>query len=495
MNKKFSIGLRSIFYMLAIAIISGNSTAQTSIRPNIVFFIADDVGWNDFGCYGNKAVSTPNIDKLAKSGVQFQNAFLTASSCSPSRISILNGRYPHNTGAAELHMPILESLPNLAMELKKAGYFTVSSGKWHQGNTMKPSFDLVFSKKDGEGGNGDGGENNWVRSIADRPKEKPFFMWFASHDAHRLWGTNEYTGTNKPEKVVVPPYMVDTEITRKDFAQYHDEITRFDAYIGKVMTHLEENNLLKNTIIVVMADNGRPFPRCKTRLYDDGIKTPLVIRWDGGNVAKNQKSKSIVSAIDIMPTLLEAANLPIPETVQGKSFLKVLKNPVEKFRTYAFAEHNWHDYEAYERMVRTKDFLYIYNARPQYPQSTSGDNHRDSSFQELVKVWRKGELTNLQMDNFKAPRNFEELYDLRNDPQQLIDISKKPSYKTKLLEMRALKNEWQEQTADTEPAKLSPSNHDWLMGYFYDETFVPTKRGEMPGASKKAHLVNHSGRF
>lgn len=487
--------LRIILVLMSATTFTSVFYSQTSERPNIVLFIADDVGWNDFGCYGNHAVSTPNIDKLAKSGVQFQNAFLTASSCSPSRVSILNGRYPHNTGAAELHMPILESLPNLAMELKKSGYFTVSAGKWHQGNTMKSSFDLVYSKKEGEGGNGDGGENNWVRSLAESPKEKPFFMWFAPHDAHRLWGTNEYAGTNKPEKVKVPPYMVDTEITRKDFAQYHDEITRFDAYIGKVVSHLEENNLLKNTIILVMADNGRPFPRCKTRLYDDGIKTPLVIRWDGGNIAKDQTTASIVSAIDIMPTLLEAANVPIPATVQGKSFLKILKNPKEKFRTYAFAEHNWHDYEAYERMVRTKDFLYIYNARPQYPQATSADNHRDSAFQELVKVWRMDKLTNLQKDNFTAPRNFEELYDLRKDPQQLYDVSKKSAYKAKLLEMRALKNEWQEQTADTEPAKLTMGNHDWLMGYFYDETFVPTKRGEMPGASKNAHLVNHPGRF
>ncbi|MEZ4905347.1 MAG: sulfatase [Spirosomataceae bacterium] len=492
MNNKYALGLK---YILLLLLLSIDSTAQSNIRPNIVFFIADDVGWNDLGCYGNRAVATPHIDQLAITGVQFQNAFLTASSCSPSRISILNGRYPHNTGAAELHMPILASLPNLAMELKKAGYFTVSAGKWHQGNTMKPCFDLIYSQKDGDGGNGDGGENNWVRSIAERPKEKPFFMWFAAHDAHRIWGANEYSTTNRPEKVVVPPYMVDSEVTRQDFAQYHDEITRFDAFVGKVMDYLKESALLQNTLIVVMADNGRPFPRCKTRLYDDGIKTPLLIRWDGGKFAKNQKTTAMVSAIDIMPTLLEAANLSIPETVQGKSFLNILKNPSLEFRTFAFAEHNWHDYEAYERMVRTKDFLYIYNARPQYPQSTSGDNHRDSSFQELVKVWRKGELSHLQMDNFKAPRNFEELYDLNNDPQQLYDVSKDPTYKIKLLEMRALKNEWQTQTADTEPTKLTPSNHDWLMGTFYDETFVPTKRGEMPGASKKAHLINHPGRF
>lgn len=465
-----------------------------SQQPNIVFFIADDVGWNDFACYGNEAIKTPNIDHMAAAGVQFQNAFLTASSCSPSRISILNGRYPHNTGAAELHMPMLTELPNLAGILKNEGYYTVSSGKWHQGESMRPSFDLVYSRKDGDDGNGDGGENNWVRSIAERPKNKPFFMWFASHDAHRIWGENEYSGTNKWENVNVPPYMVNNEVTKKDFAQYHDEITRFDAFVGKVKTQLANENLLQNTIIVIMADNGRPFPRCKTRLFDDGIKTPFIMSWEG-QFPKGEKTESMISAIDIMPTLLDLCNIERPITVQGKSFKNVLKNPTEKFRNFTFAEHNWHDYEAYGRMVRTKDYLYIYNARPQFPQSTSGDNHRDSSFQELVKVWRKGELSVLQMDNFKAPRNFEELYDLKNDPSQLYDVSHEPAYANKLTELRAIRKEWQEQTGDTEPAKLTPSNHDWLMGYFYDETFRPSQRGEMPGAVTNAHLNNHPGRF
>lgn len=471
-----------------------SSTFVFSQQPNIVFFIADDVGWNDFACYGNEAVKTPNIDQLAAAGVQFQNAFLTASSCSPSRISILNGRYPHNTGAPELHMPMLAELPNLAGILKNEGYYTVSSGKWHQGENMRPSFDLVYSRKDGEGGNGDGGENNWVRSIAERPKDKPFFMWFAAFDAHRLWGENEYSGTNKWQNVKVPPYMVNTEATKKDFAQYHDEITRFDAFVGKVKTQLAKENLLQNTIIVIMADNGRPFPRCKTRLFDDGIKTPFIMSWDG-QFPKGEKTESMISAIDIMPTLLDLCKIQNPKTVQGRSFQKVLKDPTEEFRNYAFAEHNWHDYEAYGRMVRTKDYLYIYNGRPQFPQSTSADNHRDSSFQELVKVWRKGELSVLQMDNFKAPRNFEELYDLKNDPTTLHDVSQEPYYAEKLAELRAIRKEWQEQTGDTEPAKLTPSNHDWLMGYMYEKGNEALRRGGIPGESRKAHLINEPGRF
>lgn len=462
--------------------------------PNVVIFIADDVGWNDFATYGNQAITTPNIDKIAKQGVQFQNAFLTASSCSPSRISILTGRYPHNTGAPELHMPLVAGLPDLAGELQKAGYHTVSSGKWHQGEPMRSSFDVINSNRTGTLSTGDGGEANWLKCIEEKPQDKPFFMWFAAYDAHRSWGENEYSGTNKPNDVQVPPYMVNSEPTRQDFAQYYDEITRFDAFVGKVHTQLAKENLLENTIILIMADNGRPFPRCKTRLLDDGIKTPLIISWKG-QFMEDVKTLSMVSSIDIMPTLLDLCDVKIPKTVQGKSFIEVLKKPSTSFRNFSFAEHNWHDYEAYGRMVRTKDYLYIYNGRAQYPQSTSADNHRDSSFQELVKTWRKGELTALQMDNFKAPRNFEELYDLQKDPTQLYDISKEPSYQKILLELREELRQWQEDTGDTEPTKLTPSGFDWLTGDIYQFMDLKTIRGEIPGSTKKAHLINNSGKF
>jgi N-sulfoglucosamine sulfohydrolase len=115
--------------------------AQDS-RPSIVVIIADDVSYNDFGCYGNKAAKTPNIDALAANGIKFTNAFLTASSCSPSRCSIMSGRYPHNTGAPELHMPLPMHVPTIAGQLKKTGYYVASSGKWHLGDAAKNDFDL-----------------------------------------------------------------------------------------------------------------------------------------------------------------------------------------------------------------------------------------------------------------------------------------------------------------------------------------------------------------
>ncbi|MFW5761899.1 MAG: sulfatase, partial [Cyclobacteriaceae bacterium] len=292
-------------------------------KPNIVFIIADDISWNDFGCYGNPDVQTPNIDQLAASGQIYTNTYLSASSCSPSRTSIISGRYPHNTQAAELHSPLPASLVTFPAELKKAGYYTAQAGKWHMGDSPKEGFDkIVLDVKL----NGDGGEEYWVNLLKERPKDQPFFMWMAAVDAHRIWGPNQFSGTHKPEDITfIPPFLVDSINTRKDFAQYYDEVYRFDYYIGEVVKELKSQGVYDNTLILVMADNGRPFPRCKTRVYDSGMKTPFVIHWPAGIKSKGQVD-ALVSAIDIAPTFLQIAGLQSPESFQGKSFDKLFNN-------------------------------------------------------------------------------------------------------------------------------------------------------------------------
>ena len=142
-------------------------------RPNFIIFIADDISWDDFGCYGNKQVKTPNIDKLSTEGMLFKNMYLTTSSCSPSRNSIITGRYPHNTGAPELHSEPPMEMKTFIKELKNNGYFTASSGKFHLGEYARPSFDIIHENKEETGL---GGESKWVNTIENRPMDKPFFF-------------------------------------------------------------------------------------------------------------------------------------------------------------------------------------------------------------------------------------------------------------------------------------------------------------------------------
>ncbi|MEO0897161.1 MAG: sulfatase [Bacteroidota bacterium] len=467
--------------------------AQTS-NPNIVIFIADDVSYNDFGCYGNEAAHTPHIDALAEEGIRFTHAYLTASSCSPSRISILSGRYPHNTGAPELHMPLPKHIPTIATQLKGSDYFVAASGKWHLGDTAKKDFDVVMDRDFGLGG-----EDRWKECIQQIPKGKPFFLWLASIDAHRDWGDNKYNGTTESSKLSVPEYMVDDALTRQDLANYHDEIVRFDAFIGSSIEELERRNLMDNTLVIIMADNGRPFPRNKTRLYAEGIKTPFICYWKN-RIKPHQVSESLVSVIDIAPTISQLIHQePLP-SYQGVSMEEILiNNPQKEVRKYVFAEHNWHDYEAYERMVATKDYTYIKNMRSWLPMSTSADNHGKPAFNALVDALEKGTISSLQEDNFISPRPVEEFYANVPDPQNIHNLASSEEKKDPLTFLRNVLREWQVQTGDTQPVSLTPDRYDFWTGQtieeYKDRHFLDIDREEIPGAMKKASYNNEKGPY
>ena len=458
-----------------------SAAAQSSTPPNIILIIADDVGWNDLGCYGNPVVSTPNIDRIAQEGIRFTNAYLTASSCSPSRTSIISGRYPHNTGSAELHTPLPASVTLFPSLLQEAGYYTAQAGKWHLGDAARRGFDTIH---DNGKENGDGGEALWLTTLRERPDDQPFFLWLAAIDAHRVWGPNEFSGKNEAAKITPPPFLADTDRTKQDLARYYDEITRFDDYIGKVEEELRRQGVLDNTIIIILSDNGRPFPRSKTRVYDSGMKTPFVVKWNAGLPKKGAVSNSLISVIDIAPTLLEVAGAETLPSFQGKSFGPVLQDPTREFRNYVFSEHNWHDHEALERMVRTKDYLYVLNLRPNLSNPGPADSNGSPSFQDLKDLRDTGHLTAAQADVFVVPRPAEELFDCRNDPFQLANIASLSDYQDTLKDLRQVLQQWRNETYDTTPDQLTGDWYDRETGKALD---IKQLRGEMPGGMKAVH--------
>ena len=452
---------------------------QASSQPNIVYIIADDISWDDFGCYGNPVVQTPVIDRLAEEGMRFTNAYLTASSCSPSRCSIISGRYPHNNGAAELHTPLPEDQVPFPLWMKEAGYYSVQAGKSHFGQAALRAFDHAYEGKEA----GSGGEGRWVKCLQERPKDKPFFAWFASYDAHRAWQADDFGTPHDPDQISVPPYLVDSEATRQDLASYYNEIARFDYYIGEVVNELEKQGILENTLILVMADNGRPFPRCKTRVYDSGMKTPFVIYWKGSIIPPGSVCNSLISVVDIAPTFLELAGIEEPDVLQGKSFVPLLKDPSREFRTYVFSEHNWHDYEAHERMVRSRDFLYVLNSRPQFPNGGPADSKRSGSQDDLRKARDAGMLTAAQADVFLSPRPREELFYVHDDPEQLLNLASVSRYQAVLGDFRDVLVRWRTETGDNSPKILTGDGFDRETGQLLPdvEAFNKVKRGEMPG--------------
>ncbi|HOO98662.1 MAG TPA: sulfatase [Bacteroidales bacterium] len=465
-------------------------TKKNAENPNFIVFIADDVSRDDIGCYGNAVAKTPNIDRLAASGIKFNNMFLTASSSSPSRNSIITGRYPHNTGGSELHSTPPDHMVAFTEILKEKGYHTVQAGKFHMGPYARRGFDDI---NDNSKLNGDGGEALWLKCMKDRPPEKPFLMWFASYDAHRIWGPNEFTGTHNPSAITPPFYLAGGEGTKEDLAKYYDEIHRFDHYIGLVYEELIQQGVADNTFIIIMADNGRPFPHSKTRVNDRGLRTPFIVHWPAGRGHKPQECTALLSAIDIAPTILELAGAEIPEHIQGCSFTSLLHRPSEGFRNYVFAEHNWHDYEAHERMVRSDKFLYILNSRPQFPQTGPADAISSPSFRELDSLRQIAGLTSFQSDIFIAPRPSEEFYDCDSDPDQFDNIADNQDLSEVKNEMSKILKEWMQETGDNIPDSITKDWYERVPGNV--KTKYHSIRGEPVDRKFNATLINNKGMF
>jgi arylsulfatase len=469
MKNKF----RFLFPILLSFFISKISFAQTLRKSNFILYLTDDIGWNDIGCYGNSAIKTPNIDRLATEGLKFQNAYLTTSSCSPSRCSLITSRYPHNTGAPELFDYLPEGQVMFPELLRDAGYYTALSGKNHMGDKIAAAFDTVSL------GKGPGGEEDWVDLIKNRPAGKPFFFWFASHDAHRDWQFDKNGMTYEPDNVKVPPMLFDGPLTRKDLAGYYHEISRADFFLGELIKELQRQKILDNTYIIFMSDNGRPFPRCKTRLYDSGIKTPFIVY--GPNI-KPGLTDALISSIDVAPTILDLANISKEDRMQGVSFLPILKNAKANIRDFAFAEHNWHTFKNHERMVRYGQWMYIRNSYPGRRNLASESTDKFPAGKELWDAHNKHLTKPEQEDVFMVPRPIDELYNVKSDPYQFHNLAGDKKHMKIISFLSNVLNSWIKETGDSKPTNPTPDRKE--SGW---------KKGEKPGEINNADKINNPG--
>jgi len=451
--------------------------AVNDARPNLVLIIADDMGWDDSQPYGHPHLRTPSLQRLAEEGMRFDNAFVTASSCSPSRASILTGKYPHQTDAEQLHWPLPAGQVTFVEKLKAAGYWTAAAGKWHLGEAVKDRFDVVkpadvsgFQLQAGNKGDAadkkaipDGaarsGCADWIATLRERPRDRPFLLWLASLDPHRGYETNIIPRPHAPGDVVLPPYIPDTPTVRRDFDQYYDEISRLDGYVGQVLDELDRQNVATNTLVLFISDNGRPFPRDKTTLYDSGIKTPWIVRWPA-HVKPGQTCASLVSTVDIAPTFLDAAGLPKPSIMPGRSIRMLLVDPTTKIRGYVHAEKHWHDYEAYGRAIRSQRFKYIRNFYPDLPKTPPADVVRSPTYREMRRLHNVGELSVAQRLCFRLPIPPEELYDLEADPFEMKNLAADQKFAWVLRQFRNELNGWQILTKDTAPPRRTPDEFD-----------------------------------
>jgi N-sulfoglucosamine sulfohydrolase len=446
-----------VAYVFALGGFAARPAAAAPARPNILFIIFDD--WNGSthaGAYGCTWIKTPNFDRIAREGVLFKNAFTSNPKCSPCRASILTGRNTWQLKEAVSHNGLFpagfEVYPDL---LEKAGYFVGLAGKgWGPGdfktqakrtrNPAGPSFDRLTQEVPASGISPQNYAGNFGSFLKERPKDKPFCFWMGFHEPHRAYeyGSGERLG-KKLAEIKVPAFLPDTQIVRRDLADYAIEVEFGDAQIGKALKVLEDSGELANTLVVVTSDHGMPFPFVKGQIHEDAFHLPLAMRW-GDGIKPGRIVEDFVNVRDLAPTYMELAGLAPHEQMTGKSLAGILRSTQSGWienRDVMLAGKERHDLGRPNdlgypvRAIRTKDFLYVHNFHPERwpagnPETDFG-NCDPGPTKEVVKALG-GHFYELAF----GKRLPDELYRLSDDPECVRNLANDLAFKNVVEELQ-----------------------------------------------------------
>ncbi len=418
---------------------------------NIILITADDLGLQ-LGCYGDKIAKTPNIDMLAAKGMRFENAYVTQSSCSPSRSSLLTGLYPHQNGQiglANRGYSMHDGIVTMPALLKNAGYRTGIIGKLHV--NPENAFPFDYERKNTD-------QTRDVRSVAEMSNDfiredfqKPFFLYINYFDPHHQFIKQVKNIPESPyTRSTVRPFDfqgINSPRQLDSIAGYYNGVTRVDAGIGFLLEKLNQLQLLENTVLIFVGDNGPPFARAKTSCYEAGLRVPLLLYWPGVT-QKKSISKSLISVVDIMPTILEVANLDVPKNLPGQSLTSLLTNKNSKWRQTLYTEFTAHTHLNYfpRRSIRNKRYKLIVNLLTDRSNPAIGVDG-DIAYQASRDPVYLNTIVSKAFDVFKNPPA-EELYDLQNDPNEFMNLSDNPSYTAIKNKLKAELMEWRVSTQD-----------------------------------------------
>lgn len=455
-----------IFTTLGLLLFSSLTYASEDKRPNIILILAEDLS-PKVGFAGDQLAHSPTLDKLAQESIVFTNAFTTAGVCAPSRSSLIMGAHQQTLGTMHMRTSSgsrlygpghnYEAVPPANIKafpeiLRRAGYYTA--------NNVKTDYQIgkPFTIWD---------ESSTEASWRKRPEGKPFFymtMQPYTHEVH-TWPPSMNNGRPEIQKdyirnakfdemkthftdrseIEVPPYYPDTPKVRETIARQYDNVPLVDNMTAELLSQLEEDGLLENTIIIWSTDHGDGLPRAKRSLYDTGIKVPMLIRFPDG-YGKGTHFDEMISFVDIAPTILSLAGVEVPDYMQGQVFLGENK---EKPRKYVYAAADRFD-EFHSRLksVRSENYKYIRNYRPDIPFYERLDYRENQPLME--DLWlglEQGTLTEVQKKYFVTGIE-EELYDLHNDPHEIHNLASDNQYSEILQEHREALDAWVAETGD-----------------------------------------------
>ena len=421
-------------------------------RPNVMIIIGDDASRNDLPLYGGANADTPNIDGLAKQGMTFDRAYLSIAMCMPCRAELYTGLYPVRSGVCWNHSAARPGTKSIVHHLGDLGYRVGISGKGH----FKPRESFPFEKVQGV-------EPGAIRKTAnfDYPEKlteymtrdgKPFCLVVGLVVPHTPWTVGDDARFDRG-RLELPPYMIDTPVTRDDFAKYLAEVEVMDEHVGLVLDALTKSGKAGNTIVIFTSEQGGQWPGGKWTNYDMGIHTGFVVRWPG-KVAADKRTDALVQYADVVPTLIEAAGGEVaPDAFDGTSFLGVLLGKDKIHRDYAYSMHNnvpegppypirgvtdgryhylrnlKHENAYFEKHLMQQKFWHAY--WPSWEaQAQAGDPHAKRILDRYIH------------------RPAEELYDLKQDPHELNNLADDPEFASIKARLSAEVDRWMQSQGD-----------------------------------------------
>jgi N-sulfoglucosamine sulfohydrolase len=424
-------------------------------RPNILLITADDMNWDAVGAYGCPVPgTTPNIDRLAADGMRFEHAHVTIAVCQPSRSVLMTGRYPHNSGGEgffHLRKPGMPILPGL---LRSADYLVGILGKVaHSTPYAEFEWDMHVDMDQLGMGRNPAVYRQYVEEFVKRSVEanRPFFLMVNSHDPHRPFYGNDreewYTIADPPAMrpsrtftagdIVTPGHLEDLPDVRLEIAEYYSSVRRCDDTVGDVLDVVAQAGDDENTIVLFLSDNGMAFPFAKTNCYLNSTRTPWIVRWPALIKPGAHDDDHLVSGIDLLPTLLEAAGIDTPDGVDGRSFLPVCRGEQQEGRDRVFTEfHQTAGRGNYPmRCVQTTELGYIFNPWSDGERIFRNESQSRRTFKAMAEEAEidAAVAARVQMFLYRVP---EELYDFSTDAHARVNLIDDPAYAGQLNSLR-----------------------------------------------------------
>jgi arylsulfatase A-like enzyme/lysophospholipase L1-like esterase len=454
---------------LALALLCACSAAAAP-RPNILLVVSDDES-PTLGVYGDANAKTPHLDRFAAGGIFFRRAYVTAPQCVQSRAAIFASRSQVGIGMSRFSAPFPAGVKTFPEVLREHGYHTGVAGRtYHQegeggrgdpvrqadGSVAYARFaDRFDYAKSAGGGQGPGSIaqtflqfNEFLDQV---PQGKPFFLQLNFQDTHMPFDNQEIPDPADPAALTLPSWVPDTPGTRDLYAGYYNEVSRMDHSFGRVLAELGKRGLAADTLVIFIGDNGASFLRGKSTLFEGGIRVPLIAAWQG-RIPAGRASDALVSAEDIGATSLDAAGLPVPLEFTGRSFLPLLlgkENPPT--RDHVFAARGPHGFSPpnglqlfdLSRTVVGNRYKLIYNPLWQIPFTFGAAPHWEEIKKAAAGLAAEGKFPQGVADYYNAPhRPLFELYDLRDDPDELTNLSGRPATAETERQLKTVLRDW-----------------------------------------------------